>query len=206
MKKNRLIPFNWLPAAWGLKGKTKLEAELDYYYEDGYEKEVERLNRTKMPAEEREKKKLDLELEYGKISEKIYEKNMLDKYEGEEKEYKQLQYEHKWEGLSDIEYEKRLATLNKEPWIKILDVDFSYEDMATGAFSLDWNEYFIEELKENGYGNQFTSDEEIVDQWLQDLCRQIAFEDIEDIDIDDLPQSRGPVIERTSKNGRTEYK
>ena len=41
-----------------------------------------------------------------------------------------------------------------------------------GFFELDWNEYFVQSLKLNGYRG--TTDEEVVDKWFQDLCRNVA--------------------------------
>lgn len=35
-RKNRLIPFSWTPASWGLRGPAREEAEAAYYYE-GYD-------------------------------------------------------------------------------------------------------------------------------------------------------------------------
>ena len=37
---------------------------------------------------------------------------------------------------------------------------------------MDWNDEFVENLKQHGYLGQ--SDEEIVDRWFQTLCRTIG--------------------------------
>ena len=42
-------------------------------------------------------------------------------------------------------------------------------------FELDWNQYFVEHLRTNGFRG--TTDEEVVDQWFQELCRNIATEE-----------------------------
>ena len=69
---------------------------------------------------------------------------------------------------------KELATKNKEPWFTIVDVEIDNDNPRNGAFELDWNEYFVEMLR--GHGLTGETDEDIVDQWFQDLCKQIALE------------------------------
>lgn len=67
---------------------------------------------------------------------------------------------------------KELATENKEPWIQVLTTHINKENVRNGFFELDWNEFFIEELKKSGYNGE--TDEEVVDKWFQDLCKSVA--------------------------------
>jgi hypothetical protein len=67
------------------------------------------------------------------------------------------------------------ATENKEPYIAVLQTHVNPENVRNGFFELDWNEYFVLQLKEAGY--QGTSEEDIVNQWFQELCKGIADED-----------------------------
>ena len=53
-------------------------------------------------------------------------------------------------------------------------MEIDNDNPRNGAFELDWNEYFVEMLR--GHGLTGDTDEEIVDQWFQDLCKQIALE------------------------------
>ena len=69
---------------------------------------------------------------------------------------------------------KEIATENKEPWVAVLDTHVNKEDIRNGFFELDWNEYFVLQLRTNGY--QGETDESVVDQWFQDLCRNIGSE------------------------------
>lgn len=69
---------------------------------------------------------------------------------------------------------KELATANKEPWISVLETHVNKENIRNGFFELDWNEYFVLQLKAEGYAG--TTDEEIVDQWFQELCRNVGAE------------------------------
>lgn len=74
MKKNKLIPFSWMPGSWGLKGKSRKMAEIEYYYEDGEEKE-KLLAEAELDDEQKLRLKvLDIDLKYEKISELEYEK------------------------------------------------------------------------------------------------------------------------------------
>jgi hypothetical protein len=75
---------------------------------------------------------------------------------------------------------KERATANKEPWIEVLDTHVNKENVRNGFFELDWNEYFVLQLRSNGY--QGDTDESIVDQWFQDLCRNIGAETGVDMD------------------------
>ena len=64
---------------------------------------------------------------------------------------------------------KALATKKKEPWVNVLDMQVNQENIRNGFFELDWNEYFIQELKRNGYGSDGDVEEEIVDRWFKDI-------------------------------------
>lgn len=69
---------------------------------------------------------------------------------------------------------KELATEKKESYIAVLDTKVNKDNVRNGFFELDWNEYFIVELRLAGY--QGETEEEIVDKWFQDLCRNIGNE------------------------------
>jgi len=75
---------------------------------------------------------------------------------------------------------KELATEKKEPYIAVLDTKVNPENPRNGFFELDWNEYFIMQLKEAGYYGE--TDEELADRWFQDLCRNIGAESGVDMD------------------------
>jgi hypothetical protein len=75
---------------------------------------------------------------------------------------------------------KEIATEKKEPWVAVLDTHINKDNVRNGFFELDWNEYFVLQLKSNGY--QGDTEESIVDQWFQELCRNIGSES--DINMD----------------------
>jgi hypothetical protein len=70
---------------------------------------------------------------------------------------------------------KEIATEKKEPWVTVLETHVNSENVRNGFFELDWNEYFIVQLRSNGY--QGDNEEAIVDKWFQDLCRNIGAEE-----------------------------
>ena len=69
---------------------------------------------------------------------------------------------------------KELATEKKESYIAVLDTKLNKDNVRNGFFELDWNEYFVVELRLAGYNGD--TDEAVVDQWFQDLCRNIGNE------------------------------
>lgn len=76
---------------------------------------------------------------------------------------------------------KERATELKEPWVAVLDTKVNPDNIRNGFFELDWNEYFIVQLKEAGYGFDGDPDEEIVDRWFRDLARNILAEEGQDV-------------------------
>ena len=79
------------------------------------------------------------------------------------------------ESPTDPKLAKEFATRKKEPWVGVLNTHVNQENVRNGFFELDWNEYFIVQLKQAGYVGE--KEEEIVDQWFQDLCRNVGNEE-----------------------------
>ena len=72
---------------------------------------------------------------------------------------------------------KERATAKGEPWVSVLDTHVNKENVRNGFFELDWNELFIVQLKQAGYGFDGDPDEEIVDRWFRDLARNMLAEE-----------------------------
>jgi hypothetical protein len=70
---------------------------------------------------------------------------------------------------------KELATEKREPYVAVLDTKVNKENVRNGFFELDWNEYFVLQLREAGYAG--TTEEEIVDQWFTELCKTLGNEE-----------------------------
>jgi hypothetical protein len=68
---------------------------------------------------------------------------------------------------------KERATLKGEPWVSVMDTKVNKDNPRNGFFELDWNDQFIVQLKQAGYGFDGDPDEEIVDRWFRDLARNM---------------------------------
>jgi uncharacterized membrane-anchored protein len=77
------------------------------------------------------------------------------------------------EELSKLSPKDR-ATRKKEPWVGVLNTHVNKDNVRNGFFELDWNEYFVLKLKQEGYGEDGDKDEEIVDRWFRELCANVV--------------------------------
>jgi|TARA_B110000908_G_scaffold13011_1_gene15090 hypothetical protein len=99
----------------------------------------------------------------------------LDKVEAEKAQVQ----EEKLELLKQRD-PKAYATRKKEPWVNVIDVKVNEENVRNGFFELDWNEYFIAQLVEAGYGVDNDPEEEIVDRWFRDIVYNMLEEEGQD--------------------------
>ena len=93
---------------------------------------------------------------------------------------------------------KQLATERKEPWVQVLDTHVNKDNIKNGFFELDWNEYFVLQLRGAGYTGD--TDEAIVDQWFSELCRNVGGEE----GIDMSRRGAGYVNRALRDDGKTE--
>ena len=100
-----------------------------------------------------------------------------------------------------VKTEKELATEKGEPYVNVVTVDFPEDDAKRGSFELDWNDIFIDFLIKNGYNG--TNDEDIVNNWFNDIARNIVFE----ANQEDSIIKEAPLDAKVTKldQGRTEY-
>lgn len=96
---------------------------------------------------------------------------------------------------------KELATEKGEPWVNILSVELDPENIGNGAFELDWNEFFVAKLVRSGYKGK--DDAQIVDQWFQDVCRNVVLETFEQYEANN-PRPASGVQRRDLGGGRSE--
>lgn len=75
---------------------------------------------------------------------------------------------------------KERATAMEQPWVAVLDTHINEDNIRNGFFELDWNEYFIVQLKQAGYGFDGDPEEEIVDRWFRDLARNVLADEGQD--------------------------
>ena len=46
---------------------------------------------------------------------------------------------------------KKKTTKSEEPWVKVLNMNVSPDNPRNGFFELDWNDEFVNNLKQHGY-------------------------------------------------------
>jgi hypothetical protein len=167
--RNRLIPFAWLPGAWGLKGKALARAQAEYELE-GYDLAIKLAILDSPTQDDFDLAKTQIDFEYNFMSEREYEYAIARFIPDEtEREIQLLKLDYQHTAMKDLEYDKRLATLKKESWVSVIDLNVREE---TGNFELDWNDTFVEELKEVGFTG--LADEDVVNSWFSRICRDIA--------------------------------
>ena len=93
---------------------------------------------------------------------------------------------------------KDAATLANEPWVTVLSMELDKDNPGAGAFELDWNDIFVARLIKSGY--QGKTDADVVDNWFQDVCRNVVLETYQQEQAD--PSNR--TNRRDLGNGRTE--
>jgi hypothetical protein len=71
---------------------------------------------------------------------------------------------------------KERATAQGIPYVAVLDTHVNKDNVRNGFFELDWNEYFILQLKQAGYGFEGDPEEEIVDRWFRELAGNMIAE------------------------------
>ena len=72
---------------------------------------------------------------------------------------------------------KERATARGEPYIAVLETHVNKENLRNGFFELDWNDEFVLQLRQAGYGFEGDPDEEVVDRWFRTLCKDVAGEE-----------------------------
>jgi hypothetical protein len=72
---------------------------------------------------------------------------------------------------------KQRATKRKEPWVAVLETHVNKENPANGFFEIDWNEYFVLQLREAGFGFEGDTDETVVDLWFKTVVRNMLSEE-----------------------------
>lgn len=96
---------------------------------------------------------------------------------------------------------KQVATEKGEPYVNIISVELDPENIGNGAFELDWNDFFVAKLVRTGYKGK--DDAQIVDQWFQDVCRNVVMETFEQYEANNPRPSTG-VKRRDLGDGRSE--
>jgi len=143
------------------------------------------------------------EAKHSLSGEKLERKLVDIEYEdGVDKQVKLLEIDRKYGKITDIEFKKQSCTIKDEPYVGVLETHFDPTKPKNGFFELDWNDKFIENLNANGYHGE--KDEEVVNKWFNDLCKNIMLEDMDQDVVDELKSN----ISETKKDlgdGKVEY-
>ncbi len=129
---------------------------------------------------DKKREHLLLDKKYDKIMPYEYEIKdaSLSISEGELLERAILKIDLKYEKITQQQYEHKIADLNNEPYVNVTKLNFDEKNPSQGYFELDFNEYFVEYLAQNGY--EGIEPEEIVNTWFDDLCKSIVYESLTD--------------------------
>jgi hypothetical protein len=173
------LKFGLLPGHWGLAGKTREIAKAEYEL-TGYDLELKllTLRQDELDIDDYKRKMADLELKYDRITEGHYHRCLADLIKDPiQKASAILELDHREGKIKDIDYSKQLATLKGEPWVTILSMDFNYKNSLEGSFELDWNEFFVKKLEDEGYAGP--TPDNVVNQWFMEVCRNVAMEEFD---------------------------
>lgn len=97
---------------------------------------------------------------------------------------------------------KEIATKRKEPWVDVIGFKVNQDNIRNGFYELDWNEHFILQLKQEGYGFDGDPAEEIVERWFRDICLNAA----SDVGIDMTDRATGYINVTKLTGGKAEVK
>lgn len=228
-----MIPFEWWPGSWGLKGKTKEIAKAEYELE-GYDLDVQLAKINNRDQEDSlQRALLAVDLKYNKITEyEFYEAQLKLDHPIESTDFKhqKLELDRRYQKISDYDYDKGIAELNndernrtiavleaelkhqritdqeferrkadtlEEPWIAMPKIGWDPINPAKTYFELDYNDYFVNFLRDNGYNG---SDEDCINRWLHDVCYSV---------LDDMnqpePELISPIKRVKLPDGKTEH-
>lgn len=173
------LPFGWLPGHWGLKGKTAEIAKAEYEL-TGYELQLRLLeiNKDELTETEYQTKLIDIDYKFGKCTQNERLRALAGLIEDEvQRKLSLLELDHKEQLITELQYQKEYHNLKKLPWVNVVNIEVGGKSSMEGSFELDWNDYFVEQLREAGY--QAPTPDAVVNQWFMELCRNVAMEEFD---------------------------
>lgn len=175
MKKKPLIPFGFWPGAWGLRGKTREIAQAEYELGgDVLQEKLLEINHREDPVT-MSRKKLELKLSSSGISQYDYDREVatISTKDPDALVVALLDIDLQHEKITQVQYDRQRADACKEPWISMPKINWDPVNSNRTYFELDYNEYFIPYLRENGYTG---TEDDILNRWLNDVCQAVATE------------------------------
>lgn len=173
------LPFGTLPAHWGLAGRSKEIAKAEYEL-TGYDlaKRLLELKEEDLEPADFIRKNAELDLKFSKIDKDTFDRRLADTIKDDkQRNLALLELDYRAGKVAQLEYEKQTATLKGEPWVNMVSMDFAKKTSLEGSFELDWNDFFVEKLKAEGY--QAPTADLIVNQWFMEVCRNVAMEEFD---------------------------
>lgn len=141
-KKKRFFPFWMIPAHWGLSGKAKELAKINYYYE-GQEADLLSAEYLYLTPYEIDKAKMDINKKYGTISEILYRINLVDldlKYNRitkDEHSSSVLDIRYELKEISEKEYEAQKVELlpdGMEKHLAAIEYSYKYHEITENEY------------------------------------------------------------------------
>ena len=169
------IPFSWLPASWGLRGKSRELAEAEYYL-SGYELDIAKARIGHgLESPEFTKSVLNIDLAYGKISAYDHDIRLAEINNADEVALSlaKLDVDLKHNRVSAQEHERKTADIKNEPYMAMPKISWDPVDPSKTFFELDYNDAFVQSLRANSYQG---TDEDVINRWLNDVCNSILSE------------------------------
>ena len=169
------IPFSWLPASWGLRGKSRELAEAEYYL-SGYELDIAKARIGHgLESPEFTKSVLNIDLAYGKISAYDHDIRLAEINNADEVALSlaKLDVDLKHNRVSAQEHERKTADIKTEPYMAMPKISWDPVDPSKTFFELDYNDAFVASLRANSYQG---TDEDVINRWLNDVCNSILSE------------------------------
>jgi hypothetical protein len=168
------IPFRWLPASWGLRGKSREIAQAEYELQ-GYDLEIKlaQIN-YEDDAVKLKSELLDIDLRHKKIDRYIHDLELATVgKEGSDLDLARLDVDLSHGKITPQEHERKRADIVGEPWIAMPKISWDPTNPSKTYFELDYNPAFVEFLKENGY---IGTEEDCINKWLNDVCYSVLEE------------------------------
>jgi hypothetical protein len=192
------IPFSWLPASWGLRGKSREIAQAEYELQ-GRDLEVKlaQINYGDDPTT-LDRMILDIDLRYNAIDQYTYDLRVstIGK-EGTSFDLAKMDVDLAHGKITPQEHERKRADTMGEPWIAMPKISWDPTNPSKTYFELDYNPAFIIFLKENGYSG---SEEDCINRWLNDVCYSV---------LEDMQQPEPEMLSTIRKirlpDGKTEH-
>lgn len=177
------------------------DVDLKYEHIDKYTYDIKHAELAYTDPEKLARAKLEIDYTHHRIGSYEYQIKRAETDFTDEAERKiwLLENEHNHQKIDDREYAKQLATLKEEPYITVIRSEYDAREGMDGlTFEFDWNDLWIDYLRLNGYVG--LRDEELVEQWFTEVCRNVAEANPEE-DTSNVPFNSGRVIRQVRRDG-----